>query len=198
MVSAFGITLIVAGVVRALWFPDPENRRASRIKAAKAVAGSALAAILASSLWLISNPAADQPLMAALEYASGSSPADFLSESGRVAYESAIQDANRFRREFERLGEKERLARYGSQPLSDEEIRRISSYQRTFSEMARGEIFVLGVLREKARRRERWLLGVPLSALALLGLFLLFGRGRLVPFRPRDMPMKENHRSGDR
>ena len=117
-------------------------------------------------------------MIALIEFATGLSPAAFLSESGRAAYEGAIQDARRFQKEFDRLGEKERVARYGAAPLNDEEVRRIGSYQQSYSEMARGELFVLGVLREKARRRERWFIGFPLCAASLLGLFLIFRWGR--------------------
>ena len=57
--------------------------------------------------------------------------------------------------------------------LSDDEIRRIASYQQSFSEMTRGERFVQDVLRAKARSRERWIFGLPLALAALLGLGLL-------------------------
>jgi hypothetical protein len=44
---------------------------------------------------------------------------------------------------------------------------------RSFNEMARAELFVEEVLRTKARRRERWIVGLPAGALALAGLVLL-------------------------
>ncbi len=158
------------------------RRRAEQIgeSAAKLLMASALASILLSGAWLMANPAADQPMIALIESAAGWSPADFLSESNRTAYENASQDAKRLQAEFDRLGAKERAARYGAAPLSDDEVRRIGSYQQSFSEMVRGELFVLGVLRERARRRERWILGLPLCAASLLGLFLVFRRGRPV------------------
>ncbi len=178
MVTAFGVTLIVAGLSKALFFVDKPVRRKNQKSAVKLLMASPLVLILLSSAWLIANPAADQPMIALIESAAGWSPAYFLSESGRTAYESAIQDAKRFQMEFDRLGEKERRARYGAAPLDDEEVRRIASYQQSFSEMTRGELFVLGVLREKARRRERWFLGLPLCTVSLLGLFLVFNWGR--------------------
>ncbi|MDQ6924563.1 MAG: hypothetical protein M3Z74_10325, partial [Pseudomonadota bacterium] len=67
-------------------------------------------------------------------------------------------------------------------PLSDEEIRRIASYQQSFNEMARGERFVQEVLRAKARARERWMVGFPAAIIAFLGLGWLarpYWRGRL-------------------
>jgi zinc/manganese transport system permease protein len=186
MVSAFGVSLMIAGLVKALIFVDAKARGRNRIAAAKMLASSVLASILLSSVWLVANPAADQPMLAFAESAAGLGPADFLNGSDRATYEGAIQDAKRFQIEFNRLGEKERIARYAAAPLDDEEVRRIASYQQTFSEMARGEQFVLGVLREKARRRERWFLGLPLCAASLLGLLLVFNWRRI---RPNGWPM---------
>ena len=68
--------------------------------------------------------------------------------------------------------------RYQGTPLSDDEIRRIASYQQTFNEMTRGERFVQEVLRGKARARERWIIGVPVAVVALLGLVWLTRRLR--------------------
>jgi zinc/manganese transport system permease protein len=181
MVSAFGVSLIIAGLVKALFFGDAKVRSRNLKAAAKVLTGSLLVSILLLSVWLIANPGADQPMLAVAESVAGLSPADFLSGADRTTYESAIRDAKRFQMEFERLGEKERVARYATAPLDDEEVRRIASYQQTFSEMARGELFVLGVLREKAHRRERWLLGLPLCAASLFALLLVFNRQRIRP-----------------
>jgi zinc/manganese transport system permease protein len=181
MVSAFGVSLVIAGLVKALIFVDRKARSRNRKAAAKVLAGSVLASILLSSAWLVANPGADQPMLALAESAAGLSSADFLSGSDRTTYEGAIRDSKRFQMEFNRLGEKERIARFAAAPLDDEEVRRIASYQQTFSEMARGELFVLSVLREKARRRERWFLGLPLCAVTFFGLLLVFNGRRIWP-----------------
>ena len=76
----------------------------------------------------------------------------------------------RFQREVDQLNAREKAARFQGEPLSDEEIRRIASYQQSFNEMARGERFVQEVLRGKARSRELWMIGVPAAIVALLGL----------------------------
>lgn len=188
MVTAFGACLIVAGFAKALFFVDEAARLKNRRFVTKVFAGSALVSIVLSSTWLIVNPAADQPMIALIEAAAGQRPADFLSETDGATYESAMQDVQRFQKEFDRLGQKERAARYGAAPLDDEEVRRIASYQQTFSEMARGELFVLGVLREKARRRQRWLLGLPLFAASLFGLFLVFMRRPIWASKPIAAP----------
>ena len=112
------------------------------------------------------NPAADQPFVVLFERVAGIGPADFLKPSDRDIYLSSERDVVRFRNEVDRLNAREKAARYESTPLPDDEIRRIGSYQQSFNEMVRGEQFVQNVLREKARRRERWVVGLPAIVLA--------------------------------
>jgi len=178
MVVAFVLVLALAGLARALLFvPAAQSRRNWR--AAADTAGLlALAPVLASSLWLIVNPAADQPLLAVLERTTGLGPATFLNAADRATYVEAIRDAARFQAEVAALNAKERAARVGGTPLTDDEVRRVASYQQSFNEMARGERFVEDVLRARARARERWIVGLPAAALALVGLGLLVRRRR--------------------
>lgn len=172
MVVAFVLMLALAGLAKALIFVPAAQRAHNGRIAATAAAVLALAAVLASSLWLIINPAADQPLLAVLERATGLGPARFLDATDRTTYQEALRDAARFQQEAAALNAKERAARVGA-PLSDEEVRRVASYQQSFNEMARGELFVEDILRAKARRRERWIVGLPAAAVALAGLLLL-------------------------
>src|SRR6266571_1937319 len=173
MVVAFALMLALAGAAKALVFTGAAPRRRNWRVAADGAAMLALAAVLASSLWLIFNPAAEQPLLALLERASGTGPAIFLSASDRAIYDGALRDAVRFQAEVAALNARERAARVAGAPLADDEVRRIASYQQSFNEMARGERFVEEVLRAKARARERWIVGLPAAALALTGLVLL-------------------------
>jgi zinc/manganese transport system permease protein len=151
-------------------FTGVAQRRANLRVAARALLALALVLTLASSAWLMVNPTADQPLAALFEGATGIGPAHFLDAGDRDTYQSATRDMARFQREVDRLNAKEKAARFQSEPLSDEEIRRIASYQQSFNEMARGERFVQEVLRGKARARERWMVGLPAAIIALLGL----------------------------
>src|SRR5262249_39263494 len=159
-------------LAKALVFLPAAQRRHNWRIAGATVAVLALVAVLASSLWLIVNPAADQPLLAVFERAIGIGPASFLDSADRSTYQEAVRDAARFQQEVATLNAKERAARVGV-PLSDEEVRRVASYQQSFNEMARGEMFVEDLLRTKARRRERWIVGLPTAILALAGLVLL-------------------------
>jgi zinc/manganese transport system permease protein len=178
MVATFALALVLAGIAKALIFTSHAHRRRNASIALQIAAGALLAIMLGASLWPIANPHADQPLLAAFERGTGLGPAQFLNQSNRAIYESATRDVLRFEQQIEQLNAKERAARYEGAPLSDEEIRRVGSYQQTFNEMAQGERFVEQVLRGKARERERWMVGVPAGLLALVGLVLLAARWR--------------------
>ena len=173
MVTAFALFLLIAGIAKALVLVAADRRRANLRHAVRAVLALALALTLAASLWLIINPAGDQPLAATFESATGFGPERFLSATERDIYESAGRDRVRFQNEVDRLDARERAARVQGTPLSDEEIRRIASYQQSFNEMTRGERFVQEVLRAKARARERWLVGLPAAIISFVGLGLL-------------------------
>jgi zinc/manganese transport system permease protein len=184
MVTAFTLALVLAGMIKALAFVGAQERRSNTRFAARALLALGLALILASSVWLMVNPVADQPLAALVEGATGIGPAHFLSAGDRDIYESATRDTARFQREVDQLNAREKAARFQADPLSDEEIRRIASYQQSFNEMERGERFVQEVLRGKARARERWMVGLPAALIALLGLGWLarpYWRRRLHP-----------------
>jgi zinc/manganese transport system permease protein len=173
MVTAFALLLVLAGLVKALVFVGAEQRRANVNVAIRTASALVLALVLVSSLWLIVNPAGDQPLLAVFEGAMSIGPVQFLGARERGVFENAARDMVRFQGEAERLNVKEKAARHEGAPLSDEEIRRIASYQQSFNEMTRGEQFVQDVLRGKARAHERWIVGIPAAVMALIGLGLL-------------------------
>lgn len=179
MVIALAGFLLLAGLAKVLLFVGGEQRRTNLRIAAISVAAITLGALLVSSAWLMINPAADQPLLAVVERVTGTGPAQFLRPAERDAYESAARDVVRFQGEVDRIDAMEKAARYQGAPLSDDEIRRIASYQQSFNEMTRGERFVQDVLRGKARTRERWIVGAPAAAIGLLGLLWLARRYRM-------------------
>jgi zinc/manganese transport system permease protein len=173
MVTACALLLVLAGGAKALWFVGPERRWANVRVAVRSVVALLLTLLLGASLWLLGNPAADQPLAALFENATDLGAAAFLAPGERATYASAAHDRVRFQEEVDRLNATEKAARYQGAPLSDEDIRRIASYQQSFNEMVRGERFVQDVLRAKARARERWFVGAPAALLSIVGLALL-------------------------
>ena len=176
MVVAQAGFLLLAGIIRVLVFVGGQQRRRNLRIAVTTVTATVLVALLASSAWLMVVPTGDQPLLAVIESATGLGPTQFLRPSERDAYQSATRDALRFQGEVDRLNAMEKAARYEGTPLSDDDIRRIASYQKTFNEMARGERFVQEVLKGKTQMRARWIVGVPGTLIALLGLLLLTRR----------------------
>jgi zinc/manganese transport system permease protein len=176
MVVAQAGFLLLAGLAKILLFVGIEQRSRNRRITLDALAIAALIALLASSAWLMIVPTGDQPMLALVESATGIGPTRFLGAGERDAYESAARDLVRFQGEVDRLDALEKAARYEGTPLSDDEVRRIASYQKTFNEMTRGERFVQEILRAKAQTRARWIIGVPGMLVALAGLLWLTRR----------------------
>src|SRR5207302_1303049 len=108
MVVAFVVTLVLAGLAKALVFVPATQRRHHWQVAGTAAAVLALVGVLGSSLWLTFNPAADQPLLALAERATGLGPASFLDAGDRATYQEAVRDAARFQQEVAMLNAKER------------------------------------------------------------------------------------------
>lgn len=135
-----------------------------------ALAGGA-ALVLAASAWLMATPHSDQPVLDVFEGIAGVGAVSFLSASERATYEDAIADTRRFTREAETLALRATEHRAGAE-RGDGELERIVAYQHSFEEMAQGERFVEGVLRGRARERERFVIGVPATVLSLGALAL--------------------------
>jgi zinc/manganese transport system permease protein len=174
MVTTFAGVLLLAAALRALFRGSPEARRVNRRRAAMAAAALAAFAVFAQGAWLIAVPAGDQPLLATLERISGLGPERFMTAAERSVYRDAGAMEARNRGEVEQLRELEREARWSGQGLSEEDLRRVASFQQSFNEMGRGERFVQDHLRARARERQRWWVGIPalvLSALALMTLW---------------------------
>lgn len=179
MVLTFALALAVAGLLRVFAFASGRELRRRLAAASRIVAGLLCAVLLLGSLWLIAEPREDQPVAAALEWIAGTGFRPFLHADERAIYDDAREEADRLAAELDALNERERNSRWRGRELSDDEVRRVGSYQQSFNEMARGEIFVMETLRGKARARERWIAGLPALAIACGGLFLLLRRGRV-------------------
>ncbi len=171
MVCAFGFTLALAGLIRpGVMLRGNERRRALRKALRGTLTGFCLVGLL-SGAWLALNPRADQPLLDAAESASPVIRSYFLSPAEREVYESAVAVESKVQGESARMNELERASRWQGSDLSDDDVRRLSSYVQSFQEMRAGERFVQREIRNKARERQRWVIGVPL---ALVSLGLLF------------------------
>jgi zinc/manganese transport system permease protein len=174
LVIAFAVVLIGAGAVRGFAFGAAAETRRRRRFAGRFALGFALVFVLAASIWSLARPGADQPLLAALEPL-GLRPELFMREAEAEQYADARATELRYRAQVEALSARERETRWQGAALSEEEVRRVASYQQSYNEMGRGERFVQDHLVARARERERWWVSLPiafLSAGALAALFL--------------------------
>jgi zinc/manganese transport system permease protein len=160
MVCTFGAALAIAGIVWPL-----RSRDTAAIVARGARVGVALA-LAASAAWIAIAPREDQPLLDALELVSPVVREMYLSRNEMQIYTDADEYAQRYSREADRLNDKEAQSRWQGEPLSDSDVRRISSFLQSYNEMRRGEEFVKREVRARARTRVRWMLGAVLLVAA--------------------------------
>lgn len=165
MVCAFGLALAVAGVL----YPVLRGNRNNALRVAIATVRWCAAGLLAgAALQLALAPRADQPLLDAIEYAIPSLRTLYFSRSEAVTWAEASETAERHRIEAERLNDREKRNRSEGEALDDFSIARMSSFLKSYGEMRKGEQFVMGEVRARARERVRWGASLALLALALL------------------------------
>ena len=163
LVCVFGAALALAGLLKL-----------------GAVAGAALrglriglgAVLLASGLFLAALPRADQPLLDALEAAAPAVRSVYLTRQERAVHADADVHALRYRQQAEQLNQREARSRFEGAAIDEAELRRISSFLKSYGEMEKGERFVMREVRSRARERVRWVGG---GVVALLGLLALPG-----------------------
>ncbi|MGA8936665.1 MAG: metal ABC transporter permease [Pseudolabrys sp.] len=165
MVCAFGVSLALAGVL----YPFFRGNLRWAMRGTIATARWMGAIILAgSALQLAIAPRADQPLLDMAEYAIPSLRTLYFTRTEATTFADASEHAERYRREAEQLNERERRNRTSSQALDDFSVARISSFLKSYGEMRKGEQFVMGEVRVRARERVRWGASLGLLAFALL------------------------------
>jgi len=171
IVCVFGATLMLAALLKPLILNS--KRLQVFAKALSIIQATVLGLVLVSGIWLTVNPDADHPLLNLLETYQPAVKSLFLSPEEQQIMTQAVSGAMHVRLAAEQLAVMERDSRWQGDELTDEELRRLSSYTLTFQEMEKGEQFVQRELRHKIRERQRWVLGVPLIFLALGWLIVL-------------------------
>ena len=165
MVCAFGASLALAGLL----YPLLRWDRRATVHAAIATVRWCVAAILtASALQLAAAPRADQPLIDFAEYLVPSLRTLYFSRAEQATFADAGAYAERYRAEAEELNDREKRNRTEGEVLDDYGVARISSFLKSYGEMRKGEQFVMGEVRARARERVRWIAGLGLFVLALL------------------------------
>lgn len=164
MVCSFGFSLAIAGML------VPLVRRGAleiRRRIVAALRTSFAVTMCASGIWLMIAPKADQPLLDLVEAWSPASPMLYMDAGHARIFADARADAERFRREAQRLDDIEARRRWDGQPLDDQQLRANTSFQRVYGEMRRGEEFVMREIKGRAREDVRWTGGAVLIAAGL-------------------------------
>jgi zinc/manganese transport system permease protein len=165
MVCAFGASLALAGVL----FPFLRSDRRRSMHAAFTAVRWVGAIILAgSAMQLAAAPRADQPLIDIAEYVVPSLRTLYFTRGEATTFADASEHAERYRVQAEQLNERERRNRTEGQSLDDFTVARISSFLKSYGEMRKGEQFVMGEVRMRARERVRWPAALALLAGALV------------------------------
>ena len=92
----------------------------------------------------------------------------YFTRAEAATFADASEYAERYRREAEQLNELERRNRTQGEALDDFSVARISSFLKSYGEMRKGEQFVMGEVRARARERVRWSASLGLLAFSLL------------------------------
>ena len=162
IVSAFGAAMALVGVGAAL-----------RMTNARRLAQALFAAIGIAGLLLVAFPRMDQPWLDTLHRVASPLETVFLDEHDRATRADTIESLERARIELARLRELEQDVRWGRKDMDPEKLERLRQYIAGRSEIAAGEELVLRHLRDKARGRQRWLLGLPLLLVGVGGFYML-------------------------
>jgi zinc/manganese transport system permease protein len=165
MVCAFGAALALAGLIYPFF---RANRLVTLGIAVIAVRWAGAALLAASAIQVAVAPRQDQPVLDILEYAAPSLRNLYFTRVESATYQDSNEYAERHRLAAEQLIELERGRRTQGEALDDMEVRRISSFLKSYVEMRKGEQFVMGEVRARARERIRWGAGLSMLALALL------------------------------
>jgi zinc/manganese transport system permease protein len=143
-----------------LIYPFRQGRSGESLRRAALVARWCVALILlASAILLMAAPRADHPVLDSIEYLFPSVRQAYFTKGEAATYQDAAAFAERYRRETDQLNELETRSRAEGQPLDDLQVRRISSFIKSYTEMRKGEEFVQREVRSRARERVRWRAG---------------------------------------
>lgn len=181
LVCTYGAALAAAGIAHGLRLP---RAGAGKFDTALRIGRRLGAALLAASgAWIAIAPRADQPALDALEHAFPAIRGAYMDAKSLAIGQEAGSYAGRYRDEADKLRAREAERRWKGEPLDEEEVRRIASFEKSYNEMIRGEEFVAREVRSRAREAKR---------LWIAGAFLLAAASLVVPsaaarrvFRPR-------------
>jgi zinc/manganese transport system permease protein len=83
-------------------------------------------------------------------------------------WRDADEHARRYARDIEKLNEREAQSRWQGMALEEMEVRKISSFLKSYGEMRKGEEFVMREVRARARERVRWPMGIGMMLIGVV------------------------------
>lgn len=152
LVCTYGAALAIAGIARGL-----RRERGAKFGAALRLGRWLAAALLAASaIWIAISPRADQPVLDSLEHAFPAIRGAYMDAKSLAIGAEAAAYGRHYRDEADKLRAREAERRWKGEPLDEEEVRRIASFEKSYNEMIRGEEFVAREVRSRAREAKRW------------------------------------------
>ena len=97
-----------------------------------------------------------------------------MTEFERATRTELLESIERGKTELSRLRELEQNVRWGKEQLDPEKVERLRQYLVGRGEISAGEQLVLRHLRDKARDRQRLMLGLPLLLIGAGGFYFLW------------------------
>ena len=165
IVTTFGVGVAITGIVAVL--------RAFSLR----VAANTLAAVIfVVGLLMSLFPQMDQPWLDALEATAPVIYTAFLDEDDSETRRDVLESIGRGQAELLELRARDQDVRWGKVDMSPEKQERLRQYLAARSEIVAGDQLVLKDLRVKARRAQRFLLGLPLMLIASIAFWV--GRRR--------------------
>jgi zinc/manganese transport system permease protein len=165
LVCTYGAALALAGVAHGLRLPQA---RGAKLEVAFRFTRWMIAALCAASgIWIAISPQSDQPVLDTLERAFPAIRAAYMDDKSRAIRADAGAHAERYREEAAKLRARESDRRWQGEPLDEDEVRRIASFQKSYNEMVRGEEFVMAEVRKRARGEKRWWIAAAFLAFAI-------------------------------
>ena len=161
--AAIGLTAVLFGLARAL--------RAVRTRGAAALAPAWIALgglVTFAGALLAGFPRADHLWLDALESVAPVVQETFLTAEERAARREALEEIDRGETELVRLRAVGEEVRWGARAMDADKEERLRQFIAGRSEIVAGERLVLHALRERARERQRYWVGVPLAILGIL------------------------------
>ncbi len=179
IVTTFGVMLAaVAIVLGVVVLRRRVLEHGVRALAGVLITSGAVIALAGGSL--LAFPAMDQPWLAAVEHAVPGAALAFLDHEEREEYAESREGVAEGEAELARVTQMRDDVQWGRRVMSPDMQERLRQYIAGRQEMVTGDRLVLRALRQKARERQRYGLGLPLTfcGLGAIGAGLWLGRPR--------------------